>query len=295
MRLALTTDETQLASFLSTLSSPDLLFAQDYKGRTALDWARMKNNSRAIALISEAMARELNQARMTQSGAVSLSSEFHLVETNKHFTRQVFSLLKKPLPPATSQSPTMTQPLPSQPPTSSEPQSEPLIHSQLSQQQKIMDLLLSSQLSRDAIASLPNEIYFVDSTFPSTGDTPLLLAAGAGLYDVVMELLAMGADINQANKYGHNPLTWSAVCGQTEIVRLLLVKNADFQFVTKSEQRTCLHYACLYLKARVVSVIMDVLFEKFSLFRTISHPFTKYDPWRWRKYAELLESFLMVC
>jgi hypothetical protein len=284
MRLALTTDYDQLAHLLSNISSSNL-FAKDSKGRTALDWARMKNNSQAIALISEAMARELNQTRIEQSGMIHLSSEQHLIQTNRKYTKLLFELLK----PSQSQS---------QPESQTESQRSESLTASSSRQEQILSLLFTasttSQLSRDLLTtSLPNEIYFLDSIDPNTGDTPLLLAAGSGYYDVVIELLALGVNINQSNKYGHTPLTWCCVCGHLNIVRTLLLQNANYFHITK-EKRTCLHYACLYLKVRVVSVIMDVLFEKFSMFRMISHPFTKYDPLRWRKYAEVLENFLMV-
>jgi ankyrin repeat protein len=254
MKLAITKNYQELEEFLNSMD-PSLLFAKDYKGRTALDWARLQNNQMSINLISNAMSIELNRLRMENIGYV-VSNEIVIKQTNQRLMQQLSDAYDA------------------------------------HDSHRILQILLDSQISRDVVEDIEGEIYFVDFQTPS-GDTALLRAAGNGWYDVVIELLAMGCDINKSNKYGHNPLTWSCVCGHAEIVRTLLVKDAKFTHQTK-ELRTCLHYACLYLKSRVVSVIMDVLFEKFSMFRMISHPFTKYDPSRWKKYAEILDNFLMV-
>lgn len=54
---------------LCEASSFDELFQRDAKGRTALDWARQRNNKSAVDIISEAMSTALSKTRM-QSTAV---------------------------------------------------------------------------------------------------------------------------------------------------------------------------------------------------------------------------------
>ena len=49
---------------LCEASSFDELFERDAKGRTALDWARQRNNTNAIDIISEAMSSALSKTRM---------------------------------------------------------------------------------------------------------------------------------------------------------------------------------------------------------------------------------------
>lgn len=254
MRLAISKNYDELTSFLENIDGK-LLFHKDYKGRTALDWARMQNNQQSTHLISQAMSKELNKVRMEKAGYV-ISSESTIRATNHRLTNLL---------------------------------SDAFLNRD---SVAILKILLDSQLSREVVEDIEGEVYFTDFT-TIEGDTPLIRAAGWGMYDVVIELLTMGVNINTPNRYGHNPLTWACVGGHSDIVRTLLQKGADFNHQT-NEKRTCLHYACLYLKSRVVSVILDVLFEKFSMFRVNTHPFTKYDPLRWRKYADILERFLMV-
>lgn len=49
---------------LCEASSFDELFQRDAKGRTALDWARQRNNTNAIDIISAAMSAALSKSRM---------------------------------------------------------------------------------------------------------------------------------------------------------------------------------------------------------------------------------------
>lgn len=125
------------------------------------------------------------------------------------------------------------------------------------------------------------------------GDTALIRAAGYGMAEVVIELLHMGAELNAANKYGHTALILACMCGHTEVVRILLEKKADISHQAL-DGRSCLHYACEYSKSRVVGCIFDMLFEKFSSFRAITHPFTKFDSKRWLKYSDIVTDIVMV-
>jgi ankyrin repeat protein len=254
MRLAVSDDYEFLVEMLQAVS-PEILFRKDMKGRTALDWARLQNNQRSISLISQAMARALNAARKQRAGIVD-SVEVVTKTSNGKLTEALAKAIEE------------------------------------KNADKILKLLTHSHLSRDVVADLENQIYFTDFT-TRQGDTPLIRCAGLGFYDVVLELIEMGVDIEVANQYGQTALTWAALCGHAEVVRALLAKGADIFHQTR-EGRSCLHYACQYVKGRVVSVIFDYLFEKFSTFRVNKHPFTKYDPKRWTNYAEIMEEFTLV-
>jgi ankyrin repeat protein len=137
-----------------------------------------------------------------------------------------------------------------------------------------------------------DEVYFVDHR-SHQGDTALIRAAGYDMKEVVIELLHMGSDLEATNKYGHNALIWACMCGNAEVVRILLEKKANISHQAL-DGRTCLHYACEYGKSRVVGCIFDVLFERFSSYRAITHPFTKYDSQRWIKYADMMTDIVMV-
>ena len=63
MRKAVSNDYEYLY-LLCEASSFDELFQRDAKGRTALDWARQRNNTHAIDIISEAMSKALSKSRM---------------------------------------------------------------------------------------------------------------------------------------------------------------------------------------------------------------------------------------
>lgn len=254
MRAAVENDYEHLVALLRTVS-PEVLFRKDLKGRTALDWARIQNNSRSISLISQAMTKALNNARKQRAGVVASVDKIART-SNRDLTLALTRAIDE------------------------------------KDGDKVMRILVHSHLSREVVDELEGEVYFADTT-TKQGDTPLIRCAGLGLYDVVLELIDMGVDINAANQYGHSALTWACLCGHSDVVRALLSKGADI-FHQTVEGRTGLHYACLYIKGRVVSVLFDVLFEQFSMFRVNTHPFTKYDPRRWTKYAEMMEQFVLV-
>ena len=55
---------------LCEASSFEELFQRDAKGRTALDWARQRNNTNAIDIISEAMSTALSKTRMNSTSVL---------------------------------------------------------------------------------------------------------------------------------------------------------------------------------------------------------------------------------
>ena len=254
MRASVGDDYLYLAELLESISV-EVLFRKDLKGRTALDWARLQNNQRSISLISHAMSRALNNARKHRAGVVE-SAETISRTSNGRLTAALSQAIDA------------------------------------KSSDEIMKILVHSHLSREVVSELENEVYFADFT-TKQGDTPLIQCAGLGFCEVVLELIDMGCDINATNKYGHSPLTWACLCGHADVVRALLGKEANVFHQTR-EGRSGLHYACQYAKARVVSVLFDVLLEQFSMFRVNAHPFNKYDPKRWSKYADIVQDFVMV-
>jgi hypothetical protein len=55
---------------LCEASSFQELFQRDAKGRTALDWARQRNNTNAVDIISEAMSTALSRTRMQSTSVL---------------------------------------------------------------------------------------------------------------------------------------------------------------------------------------------------------------------------------
>lgn len=78
----------------------------------------------------------------------------------------------------------------------------------------------------------------------STNPAPLALAAYAGHVNVMKILLAAGADVNHSYYCGNNSLTWAAVNGHTEAVRLLLdVPELDVMRTLNCNRWSVLHLA----------------------------------------------------
>jgi ankyrin repeat protein len=121
---------------------------------------------------------------------------------------------------------------------------------------------------RDQIENF-GEVYFTDIA-DSLGSTPLMLAAGRNMLEAVFKLIEMGVPIDEANKHGHNPLIWAAICGHGEVIKALLFRGANINHRT-AEGRTALHYTCLYSKAKAADILMEFMFEKFQTFR-LDHP-----------------------
>jgi 26S proteasome non-ATPase regulatory subunit 10 len=59
------------------------------------------------------------------------------------------------------------------------------------------------------------------------GDSPLHIAAMAGHKDIVVLLLAKGADINARANLGRTPLHWAAWNGHYEVARILVAHGAN--------------------------------------------------------------------
>jgi hypothetical protein len=58
---------------------------------------------------------------------------------------------------------------------------------------------------------------------------PLSLAAGLGKYEIAVELVRLGADVNARDKYSETPLHGAVRGGDPRIVELLLKNHADIE------------------------------------------------------------------
>lgn len=253
MRAVAKNDIDAMITILGEVSNEEL-FAVDAKGRTALDWARLSRSHDAIAVLTAAMEAAMRALRGQEFLVEDLETRTRDANS-KYFTSMM----------------------------------EAIRHAR---SVELVEVLVESSqhITREVISAIPGEVYFVDQEINIEQDTAIIFAAGHNYCDVIQELLRLAVDINHANRHGHTAFTWSCVCGHAEAARLLLQKQANESQLT-AEMRSGLHYACLYGKAQVVGIILDVLLGRFSSFRNTA----KFDVSRWQKYASTLEAFLQVC
>jgi ankyrin repeat protein len=250
------TEESAL-NLLKMLSSDNYrstLFITDRKGRTALDWARMCRNYLAVTLILKAMSTNIADSRLDAITS-TIDLTYFINETNKYQNKQLLLAIK---------------------------------NRHVYQAKRI---LLENILYRNEVEGIGNT-FFTDISIQN-GYTPLILAAGLNMVEIVNILLDYKTPIDKTNRFGHTALTYAAAGGHSTVIRLLLFNGAKYDHRT-NEGRTCLHYACLYAKAKTVGTIFTFLFEKFSTFRTENHSQTDFDPTRWNIYSNLLEDFINV-
>jgi ankyrin repeat protein len=253
MRAVATENLTALFDILNNNENEDAqLFAKDDKGRTALDWARLCNNELAIAVLLKAMEKVIKETRATI--IESSSVEIHLRTTNASQMVQVKDALNK------------------------------------CDCETIYEVLHSNTLFRDVIEA-SNQTYFID-VLSDNGDNAIILAARNNHLKLLDLALEVGLDINHMSKYGHTALTWACICGNTDIVRKLLVKGAN-PFQESPEGRTALHYACLHSKVTIIGILFEVIFAKFGTYRD-NVPIGKVNPTKWSSYASFLEDYIKV-
>lgn len=92
---------------------------------------------------------------------------------------------------------------------------------------------------------------------PSTGDTPLIVAAQNG-YEVIVELLCLRrAKINLQDKKGFTALITAAQNGCLNVVKILLKFNADCTLSTYNYGTTALHSAAMQGHTDVLKCLID--------------------------------------
>lgn len=66
-----------------------------------------------------------------------------------------------------------------------------------------------------------------------TGEAPLMFASRDGLTDIMQQLLAQGAQVDQREtRHGQTALMWAAAAGKTDAVRLLIANKANVALAT---------------------------------------------------------------
>lgn len=87
-------------------------------------------------------------------------------------------------------------------------------------------------------------------------DNPLIMATELGKYEVVNQLLALGADVNSTDDGGYTPLMAAAREGSLPLVQLLISAGADPKKLTK-ESANALHYAMPKASPEMVQALFD--------------------------------------
>jgi len=88
------------------------------------------------------------------------------------------------------------------------------------------------------------------------GWTPLHIAASAGQYPVVIELLGARADVNAKNDKGITPLHYAASKGHVDIVRTLIERGAEINAKDRANQLP-LHRAATTGSVGVIKLLLN--------------------------------------
>jgi hypothetical protein len=254
MRDATNPDPANLIKSLNDANNKKTLFQKDEKGRTALDWARLTRNYQAVTILMNVMSTAINNARVSSINTFD-KLEHLIIQTNETQGIQLREAIRSR-------------------------------NARLAEQ-----ILTDNKLIREEVEAL-GQVFFTD-WIGKVGYSPLILAAGMNMKEAVRELVNLRAPINHANRYGHTALTVAANAGNADITYFLVFSGADVYHKTK-ENRTALHYACLFAKAKIVKVIIDHLLERFAVFRNDDHSLTEFDYTRWTTYSNMVTNLLNV-
>lgn len=247
-------DPTELIRLLNDPVEKKTLFDRDVKGKTALDWARLANNYVGVRLLLKAISAEIHTARIDSITPISQLNTV-LLNSNSFQGTQLLKAIHERRPEVAE------------------------------------EILRQNRLVRQEIEAL-GQPYFTDIK-NRIGYTPLMLAAGMNMKDVVRELVHLKAPIDIANQFGHTALTIAASTGNADVVQFLLASGADVQHRT-AEGKTVLHYTCMYAKAKLVKILLDYMIEQFAVFRIEGHKLVDFDYSRWTTYSSIITNFINV-
>lgn len=254
MRAATESDTSTLVRMLASDEYRASLFQKDNKGRTALDWARMCRNYDAVTLLMKATSTGINDARLdTISSTIDLQSYIRV--TNNYQSEQLMKAIRE----------------------------RNVIQA--------LRVINENKLYRDEVQGM-GETFFTDSP-GYCGYSPLIMACGLNITEVVNALLNLHVPVDHTNKFGHTAFTYACAAGNSDIVRCLLFHGANVHHQTV-EGKTGLHYACMYGKVRTVQTILQFMIERFATFRIEGHSQIAFDYTRWEKYAEILQGLINV-
>jgi ankyrin repeat protein len=254
MRAATEEDVTVLLKMLLTGNYDANIFLRDWRGRTALDWARLCRNYQAVSLLLHVMSKGIANARLDAMQA-PLELENYITETNKEQADELLKAIR------------------------------------YRDQPKAKRILTENKLYRQEVEGM-GQVFFADAVAHS-GYSPLIMASGFNMIDVVDSLIEYKVPIDHTNKFGHTAFTYACAAGNADIARMLLFYGANVHHTT-AEGRTGLHYACMYAKARTVKVILSFMMERFATFRMEGHSMIDFDYTRWTTYADILQGFINV-
>ncbi|RYH30565.1 hypothetical protein EON65_04745 [archaeon] len=257
MRAAVDKDVTLLLRLICGKDHEEVakeLLKRDNKGRSALDWARSSRNYLAVTIIMKVVSSYIQNLRISTRSTLQNLHD-HIVRENKRKNLVLIRAIRN------------------------------------NNTTEALSVLVTNDLVREEVESL-GEVFFVDIPW-ANGYTPLMLACGLGLSDVINQLVELKCPINQTNRFGHTALTIAVCAGHSDVVSYLLFIGADMYQQTL-EGRTALHYACFYKKAKMVRILLDYLLEQFGAFRIEEHSLVDFDPTRWTDYGEKLIMLLDV-
>ena len=92
----------------------------------------------------------------------------------------------------------------------------------------------------------------------------LIEAAKNCNYASVSEVLKNGFSVNATDEYGKTALHWAIVCGNPEVIKLLLFYNADVQIADFNGMKP-IDYARLFEQNEIVMILQDKVKENISM------------------------------
>ncbi|RQM15133.1 hypothetical protein B5M09_007666 [Aphanomyces astaci] len=222
-------DGTNEGLVLALLRHDADVFARDRKGKTALEWARLTNNTGASRHLEMAIQAHIYARRIADADENRVTKHAHVLERHAQLCKDMQTAVA----------------------ANNVVQIRALI-------QQATDDGMSADVFREAATS--HSRYFLDVE-TSAGWSALTKAASVGDLPTIELLVQHGADVNLETKLRHTALTWAAYCGHKDVVQFLLQnQRADWRQGT-SEGKTALIHASRNGQHVVVGILVAVLHE----------------------------------
>ncbi|RHZ21799.1 hypothetical protein DYB26_002760 [Aphanomyces astaci] len=222
-------DGTNEGLVLALLRHDADVFARDRKGKTALEWARLTNNTGASRHLEMAIQAHIYASRIADADENRVTKHAHVLERHAQLCKDMQTAVA----------------------ANNVVQIRALI-------QQATDDGMTADVFREAATS--HSRYFLDVE-TSAGWSALTKAASVGDLPTIELLVQHGADVNLETKLRHTALTWAAYCGHKDVVQFLLQnQRADWRQGT-SEGKTALIHASRNGQHVVVGILVAVLHE----------------------------------